>query len=65
MTQSDIKKTDCVTLEEAAETLQVSKSTVTYYCKELGIIVHKFQFDRKGYLSKDDLRSLLKVKEQG
>jgi hypothetical protein len=65
LTQPTIKKLDCVTLEEAAESLQVSKSTVSYYCKELGITIHRFQFDRKGYLAKSDLSALFKIKEEG
>jgi hypothetical protein len=53
-----ISKDDCVTVDQARNASGVSKGTFYTYLNYLNIQRHKFPFDRRAYIHKNDLARL-------
>jgi predicted DNA-binding transcriptional regulator AlpA len=51
-------QSDYITVEEAATTLQVSRSNVYYYMTQLEIVPKKFPLDRKSYISRANVERI-------
>jgi hypothetical protein len=54
-TMSELKKTDCISVENALTELGITRNTLNAYMNALGIPKHKFPFDRRVYITKTDL----------
>jgi hypothetical protein len=55
---SDLRKTDCISIEKAFKDVGVSRNTLTSYMNALGVTKHKFPFDKRIYISKDDFERI-------
>jgi ACT domain-containing protein len=53
-----IAKEDCLTLDQAREKLGISKGTFYTYLNYLNVQRHKFAFDRRAYIHRNDLARL-------
>jgi DNA invertase Pin-like site-specific DNA recombinase len=53
-----IHKEECVTIDDAALDLKISRTTLYNYLNFLGIQRHKFPFDRRTYILKPDLERI-------
>lgn len=53
-----IEKKDCLTLDQAMKELGISKGTFYTYLNYLNVQRHKFAFDRRAYIHKNDLARL-------
>lgn len=58
---SDLKKSDCVSVEAAIAELDVARNTLNAYMNVLNVPTHKFPLDRKAYISKTDLARVRKL----
>ncbi len=52
---ADIAKEDCLTVDQAALDLGISRATLYTHLNYLGIQRHKFPFDRRTYVLKVDI----------
>jgi len=59
-----LQKSDCMSIDEAAEYLRISRATLYNYMNVLGVQRLKFPFDRKAYVTKSDIESVRTFVEQ-
>lgn len=50
----ELKKSDCISVENALKELGITRNTLNAYMNALGIPKHKFPFDRRVYITKTD-----------
>lgn len=55
---SELKKSDCTSVERVQSELGVVRSTLNSYLNALNIQRHKFPFDRKAYITNTDYARL-------
>lgn len=55
---SDLKKTDCISVERVQSQIGVVRNTLNAYLNVLNIQRHKFPFDRKAYITLADYERL-------
>ncbi len=60
----DLKKADCISIENALQTLRVSRNTLNSYMNVLGVTKHKFPFDRKAYITNGDFNRIREFMEE-
>jgi len=53
-----------MTLDEAAESLRITRATVYNYINVLDIKTHKFKMSKKAYIAKADVERIREVKEK-
>ena len=61
---SELKKTDCISMENALKETGVVKNTLNSYMNALGIPKHKFPFDRRVYITLVDLERIKRFIEE-
>jgi hypothetical protein len=60
---AQIRKEDCLTIEEAKDYLGFSKASLYNYMNALGIQRHKFPFDRRTYVLRTDVERIKRFVE--
>ncbi len=53
-----------MTLDEAAESLGITRATIYNYMNDLNIKTHRFGRDRRGYLSHEQIHLIREYKEK-
>lgn len=53
-----------LTLAEVAEAVGVKRASLYYYINALDIKMHKFNLDRRSYISQEDARRIKEIKEK-
>lgn len=53
-----------LTLAEVAESVGVKRASLYYYINALGIKMHKFNLDRRSYISQADAKRIKEIKEK-
>jgi|GEM_PF-4035069 excisionase family DNA binding protein len=53
-----------MTLDEAAESLGITRATIYNYMGDLNIKTHRFGRDRRGYLSREQINLIREYKEK-
>jgi hypothetical protein len=61
---SEVKKTDCISLEKAQETLNVARGTLNSYMALLAVPRYKFPLDRRAYITKLDFERVKQAIEE-
>lgn len=61
---STLKKSDCISVEDALKELGVSRNTLNSYMNVLGILKHKFPLDRRGYITTQDFERIKTLMEE-
>lgn len=61
---SDLKKSDCISVEDALTELGVARNTLNSYMNVLGILKHKFPLDRRGYITKFDFNRIKQLMDE-
>lgn len=61
---SELKKTDCISMENALKDLGIVKNTLNSYMNALGIPKHKFPFDRRVYITLSDFERIKRFIEE-
>lgn len=61
---SELKKSDCTSIERVQNEIGVVRSTLNSYLNALGIQRHKFPFDRKAYITNSDYNRLRQFIEE-
>lgn len=53
-----------LTLAEVAEAVGVKRASLYYYINALHIKMHKFNLDRRSYISQEDAKRIKEIKEK-
>jgi hypothetical protein len=61
---SSLKKSDCISVEDALNELGVARNTLNAYMNVLNIPKHKFPLDRKVYITKTDFERVKELMEE-
>ncbi len=61
---ADILKEDCLTVDQAALNLEISRATLYTHLNYLGIQRHKFPFDRRTYVLKTEIERVRRFIEE-
>jgi hypothetical protein len=61
---NELKKSDCTSIENALGELGVARNTLNAYMNALGILKHKFPFDKRVYVRNEDLTRIRKFMEE-
>lgn len=61
---ANIAKEDCLTVDQAALNLGISRASLYTYLNYLGIQRHKFPFDRRTYVLKTDIERVRQFVEE-
>lgn len=59
-----VQKSDCLSVDDAAQSLNLSRATLYNYINVLGIQRVKFSFDRRAYVTKSDIETIRSFVEQ-
>lgn len=57
---SELKKSECISVENAIKDVGVTRNTLNSYMNALGVTKHKFPLDKRVYITKVDFE---RVKE--
>ena len=61
---SELKKSDCISFEDALKQAGVVKNTLNAYLNALGVPKHKFPLDRRVYITKSDFERVKQAIEE-
>lgn len=61
---ANIRKEDCLTVDQAALELEISRASLYTHLNYLGIQRHKFPFDRRTYILKTDIERVRRFIEE-
>ncbi len=61
---SSLKKSDCISVEDALSELGVARNTLNAYMNVLNAPKHKFPLDRKVYITKTDFDRVKELMEE-
>lgn len=61
---SEVKKTDCISLEKAQEELGIARGTLNSYMTVLAVPRYKFPLDRRTYITKSDFERVKQLWEE-
>ncbi len=61
---SEVKKSDCISLEKAQETLNVARGTLNSYMALLAVPRYKFPLDRRAYITLADFERVKQAIEE-
>lgn len=61
---SEIKKSDCISVEQAQQNLGIVRHTLNNYLNALGVQRLKFPFDRRSYITAPDYERLKQLVEE-
>jgi hypothetical protein len=61
---SSLKKSDCISIEDALKEAGVVRNTLNAYMNVLNIPKHKFPLDRKVYITKVDFERVKELMEE-
>jgi hypothetical protein len=61
---SNLKKSDCISIEDALKELRVARNTLNSYTNVLNIPKHKFPLDRRVYITKTDFDRVKELMEE-
>lgn len=64
MFMARVTKEDCLTIEQAADELEVSKATLYSYMNVLQVQKLRFPLDRKSYVTKSEIDRIKKFMEE-
>jgi len=60
----DLKKSDCISMENALKEAGVVKNTLNAYLNALGVPKHKFPLDKRVYITKSDFERVKQTIEE-
>lgn len=60
----DLKKSDCISFENALKEVGVVKNTLNAYLNALGVAKHKFPLDKRVYITKSDFERVKQAIEE-
>jgi len=58
VTMAQVEKEDCVSVDNASNTLGISRATLYSYMNLLGVQRYRFPFDRRTYILKDEVERI-------
>jgi hypothetical protein len=61
---TSLRKSDCISVEDALKELSVARNTLNSYMNVLNIPKHKFPLDRKVYITKNDFDRVKALMEE-
>lgn len=61
---SDLKKSDCISLEKAEEKLNITRGTLNAYTALLAVPRYKFPLDRRAYITLVDFERVKQAIEE-
>jgi predicted site-specific integrase-resolvase len=64
ITMSEQTQRRYISLEEASEQLDVSRTTLYYYMKQFSIKAEKFPLDRRAYILHSDFEKIREAKQR-
>lgn len=59
-----LKKSDCISFEDALKQTGVVKNTLNSYLNAFGVAKHKFPLDRRVYVTKSDFERVKQAIEE-
>lgn len=61
---AQVEKEDCASVDEAANTLRISRATLYNYMNLLGVQRYRFPFNRRTYIMKDEVDRIRKFMQE-
>jgi hypothetical protein len=60
----DLKKSDCISIENALKEVGVTRNTLNSYLNALGVAKHKFPLDKRVYITKAEFARVKQAIEE-